>query len=98
MGNHSVGMAYAVLDLFNAYEELTMSIFKRRKTLFIHRSHRSIVAHYSKKEQLIITLFSFGITLALLPECDRKETEYNVILQSTKNGQIAVRVAKVDFF
>ena len=43
-------------------------------------------------------MFSFGITLALLPESDRKETEYNVILQSTQNGQIAARVAKVDFF
>ena len=69
--------------------------FKKCKHI---RHHRSLVERYFKKEYLIFTIFSFGITLALLPESDRKETEYNVILQSSQNGQIAVRVAKVDFF
>ena len=61
-------------------------------------SPSSCVAHYFKKEQLIFSLFSFGITLALLPKVDRKETQYSIILQSTQNRQIAVIVTKVDFF
>ena len=43
-------------------------------------------------------MFSFGITLDLLPKSDRKETQYSIILQSTQNRQIAVIVTKVDFF
>ena len=68
------------LVLFNASKELTMPFyvqFLKEERLCLHRSHRSFVAHYSKKEHLIISIFSFGITLTLSPKVDSSWQEGN---------------------
>ena len=56
------------------------------------------MAHYSKKEHLIISIFSFGITLTLLPKVDRKEIQYSIERNETQNSQIAVIITKIDWF
>ena len=54
------------------------------------------MAHYSKKEHLIISIFSFGITLTLSPKVDRKEIQYTILKDERKNSQIANIITKFD--
>ena len=79
------------------YEQFCVQFLKEEK-LCLHCSHRSFVAHYPKKEQLIISIFSFGITLTLLPKVDRKEIQYSIERNETQNSQIAVIITKIDWF
>ena len=79
------------------YEQFCVQFLKEEK-LCLHCSHRSFVAHYPKKEQLIISIFSFGITLTLLPKVDRKEIQYSIERNETQNSQIVVIITKIDWF
>ena len=77
--------------------QISVEFFEEEK-LCLHKRHRSIVAHYPKKEHLIISIFSFGITLTLLPKVDRKEIQYSIERNETQNSQIAVIITKIDWF
>ena len=61
------------------YEQFCVQFLKEEK-LCLYCSHRSFVAHYSKKEHLIISIFSFGITLTLSPKVDSSWQEGNTVL------------------
>ena len=77
-----------------------MSFLEKVKNCLLNslRRRRSFVAHYPKKEHLIISIFSFGITLTLLPKVDRKEIQYSIERNETQNSQIAVIITKIDWF
>ena len=70
----SINILNIILIVVLRYSQISVPIFRRRK-LCLHYHHRLKVARYPKRGQVKFNLFSFGITLALLPKVDRKETQ-----------------------